>query len=144
VRANALGPDGSIPVEIVVNGRVVASGPDIVQAITLQDSAWVAARTEWAHTNPVYVTLQGRPRGSPADARDFMAVTDRLLEWVELKGLFDAPDQKTAVVNVLREGRAVFSRIAERGSSQTRLGSADHSVVLLLALCGVALWRRIL
>jgi hypothetical protein len=116
VTAQALNPNGTQPVEIVVNGRVVASGSNISQEITLQDSAWVAARTNGAHTNPVYVTLQGHPRGSPADARDFIAVTDRLLEWVEHKGLFDSPEQKKAVITVLREGREVFSRIAQRGS----------------------------
>jgi hypothetical protein len=142
VRAQALSPDGSQPVEIVVNGQVVASGSDISQDITLQDSAWVAARTDTAHTNPVYVTLQGRPRGSPADARDFIAVTDRLLEWVEQKGLFDSAEQQKAVINVLREGRGVFSHIAERGSRRARRGPLDHSMLFVLALCCVALWRE--
>jgi hypothetical protein len=141
IRASALGPGGTLPVEIVVNGSVVATGSEISQEIVVQDSAWIAARTESAHTNPVYVTLQGRPRGNPADARDFIAVTDRLLEWVELKGLFDSSEQKQAVVNVLREGRAVFSRIADRGSI-ARLGPTDHSGLLLIALCSFAFWRR--
>jgi len=110
VTASALGPGGSEPLEIVVNGQVVASGAEISKDITLQDSAWIAARTEAAHTNPVYVTLQGRPRTNPKDARDFVGVTDRLLAWVEHKALFDSPEQKQSVINVLREGRAVFSR----------------------------------
>jgi len=112
VDARALMPDGSRPVEIVVNGRVVATGTDVSEDITLEESAWVAARTEGAHTSPVYVTLQGRPRGSPADAQDFIAVTDRLLEWVEDKGLFDSSQQRETVVNVLREGRRVFTEMA--------------------------------
>jgi hypothetical protein len=113
VEAQALTSGGLQPVEIVVNGRVVARGSEISEEITLEDSAWIAARTEGAHTNPVYVTLQGRPRGSPADARDFITVTDRLIEWVEDKGLFDSAQQKETVVNVLREGRRVFRRLAE-------------------------------
>jgi hypothetical protein len=98
----------------LVNGRVVAAGTDLSQELVLEESAWVAARTEGAHTSPVYVTLQGRPRGSPADARDFVDVTDRLLEWVEDKAIFDVPQQRETVVNVLREGRLVFNEIAER------------------------------
>jgi hypothetical protein len=119
VDARALTPDGQQPVEIVVNGRVVVSGADVSQPITLEDSAWIAARTRGAHTNPVYVTLQGRPRHSAADARDFMAVIDRLIEWVERKGLFDRPEQKETVVIVLREGRRVFSAMAE-GSAEAQ------------------------
>jgi hypothetical protein len=113
VAARAVTATGSQPVEIVVNGRVVARGTDLAQEITLEESAWIAARTEGAHSNPIYVTLQGRARGSAADARDFISVTDRLIQWVEEKGLFDSPQQKQAVLNVLREGRRVFVRIAE-------------------------------
>jgi hypothetical protein len=112
VNAQALAPKGSQPVEIIVNGQVLATGSDIAQDITLHESAWVAARTEGAHTNPVYVTLQGAARTSAADARDFVAVTDRLLQWVEQKGLFDTPEQKQAVLTVLRDGRQVFQRMA--------------------------------
>jgi hypothetical protein len=119
IDARAVTPEGPRPVEIVVNGRVVASGSDISQEITLDDSAWIAARTEGAHTNPVYVTLQGRPRRSATDAREFISVTDRLIRWVEEKGLFDSPQQKETVVNVLREGRGVFQRIAD-GESPAR------------------------
>ncbi|MGH9371732.1 MAG: CehA/McbA family metallohydrolase, partial [Vicinamibacterales bacterium] len=113
VEARALTPDGARPVEIVVNGQVVAKGSDIAQDITLDDSAWIAARTEGAHTNPIYVRLQGRPYSNAADARDFIAVTERLMQWVEEKGLFDSPQQKDTVLNVLREGRRVFQQIAQ-------------------------------
>lgn len=114
VNAQALTPAGLQPVEIVVNGQVAVKGLEISQEITLQDSAWVAARTDGAHTNPVYITLQGRPRGSPAAARDFISVTDRLIQWVEEKGLFDSAQQKETVLNVLLEGRRVFQEIAGR------------------------------
>jgi hypothetical protein len=113
VDARAMTAEGSRPVEIVVNGRVVARGSEISQEITLEESAWVAARTDGAHSNPVYVALQGRPRGNSAEAREFISVTDRLIKWVEEKGLFDSPQQKETVLNVLREGRRVFSRIGD-------------------------------
>jgi hypothetical protein len=116
VEARALTPRGSQPVEVVVDGQVVAAGADISQDIVLERSAWIAARTEGAHTSPVYVTLQGRPRGSAGNAQEFIAVTDRLLAWVEEKGLFDSAEQREAVINVLREGRRVFARIADQGT----------------------------
>lgn len=120
VEARALMPDGSRPAEIVVNGHVVARGTDISEEITLDDSAWIAARTEGAHTNPVYVTLQGRKRSSATDARDFVAVTDRLTQWVKEKGLFDSPEQRESVLNLLREGRRAFQRIIDGKSSSNR------------------------
>ena len=114
VRASALMPDQSLPVEIVVNGEVVATGVDLSTAIELEDSAWIAARTENAHSNPVYVTLGGRPRGRAEDARVFIGVLDRLTDWVKHKGLFDNPEQRETVLNVIAEGRAVYEIIVER------------------------------
>jgi hypothetical protein len=104
-------PDGSLPVEVVVNGEVVAAGTDLSTTVELDGSAWIAARTEDAHSNPVYVTLAGRPRGSAAAAQPFIGVLDRLAEWVQTKGLFETDEQKQAVLNVIAEGRSVYERI---------------------------------
>ena len=118
VRASALMPDQSLPVEIVVNGEVVATGADLSTTLELEESAWIAARAENAHSNPVYVTLAGRPRGSAADARVFIGVLDRLTDWVKRKGLFDTPEQRETVLNVIGEGRAVYQSIVERAGTQ--------------------------
>ena len=114
VWASALLPEGVQPVEIVVNGEVVATGTNLETTIELEDSAWIAARTEGAHSNPVYVTLSGRPRGRAEDARVFIGVLDRLTDWVRRKGLFDTPEQRETVLNVIAEGRAVYASIAAR------------------------------
>jgi hypothetical protein len=114
VRASALLPDRSLPVEIVVNGEVVATGTDISTTIEIEESAWLAARTEDAHANPVYVTLAGRPRGRAEDAGVFVGVLDRLADWVRRKGLFDTPEQRETVLNVIGQGRAVYESIVER------------------------------
>jgi hypothetical protein len=111
-------PDQSLPVEIVVNGEVVATGADLSTTLELEESAWIAARAENAHSNPVYVTLAGRPRGSAADARVFIGVLDRLTDWVKRKGLFDTPEQRETVLNVIGEGRAVYQSIVERAGTQ--------------------------
>ena len=115
VEASAMTPEGPIPVEIIVNGEVVAQGKDIHQTIKLDDSAWIAARCSDAHTNPVYVTLEGRPRGFAKEAEEFMRVVDRLAEWGHTKGLFETRAQKEAVLDVIAEGRAVFESIAQKG-----------------------------
>lgn len=114
VQARALLPSGPIPVEIVVNGQVVARGTDLAEAIELEDSAWIAARCEGAHTSPVYVTLAGRPRGSAAAAAAFLPPIDALAQWVRTKGLFDSPEQRETVLSVLERGRAVYAGLAAR------------------------------
>ncbi len=119
VDASALTPEGEQPVDIVVNGEVVASGTDLSRQITLEDSGWIAARTETAHSNPVYVNLEGRPRGFAEEAARFIEITERLEEWVKTKGLYDTEAQQQTVLNVLREGKAVYENIIERAE---RLG----------------------
>ncbi len=119
VEASALMPYSSLPVEIVVNGIVVATGPELKTRIRLEDSAWIAARTGDAHSSPVYVTLQGRPRGFAEEARQFLSVSRRLREWVETKALFDSPEQKATVLAVIRQGERIYETIIERA---TRLG----------------------
>lgn len=114
ISARALLPGGSVPVEIVVNGEVVAQGTDLETTIELGESAWIAARTDDAHSNPVYVSLAGRPRGRAEDARVFIEVLDRLSDWVRRKGLFDTPEQRETVLEVIDRGRAVYDGIVAR------------------------------
>ncbi len=114
IRANAVLPEQSIPVEIIINGEVAAQGKDIDKTITLTDSCWIAARCSDAHTSPVYVALEGRPRGSAKQAKEFLAAIDRLTEWVNTKALFDSPQQKQIVLDIIRQGRAVYESIVQR------------------------------
>ena len=112
--ASALLPRQSLPAEIIVNGKVVAKGKDLRKVITLEDSGWIAARCDGAHTSPIYVTLEGRPRGFAHEAEEFIRVIDRLIKWVNTRGLFDTPSQKETVLNIIQQGRAVYESIAER------------------------------
>jgi len=111
VKAAALMPGKSVPVEIIVNGQVAAKGVDIDQDIVLEDSSWVAARCDGGHSSPVYVTLGGRKRGSAKDAQEFIKVIDRLEQWVIRKGLFDTPAQKQTVLNLIQRGRKIYESI---------------------------------
>ncbi|MDR9410752.1 MAG: CehA/McbA family metallohydrolase [Balneolaceae bacterium] len=114
IEASALNPDGMQPVEIVVNGEVVANGNGINQTITLNDSAWIAARTEGAHSNPVFINFENRPRGYAEETTEFISVINRLEDWVQTKALFESNEQKEAVLDLLEEGRAVYESISHR------------------------------
>ncbi len=114
IDASALLPDESQTVEIVVNGMVVASGTDLSQTITVDDSSWIAARTANAHSNPVYVTIGNRPRGYAEEAEQFIDVIDRLEEWVNTKALFATTSQKETVLEILDRGRSVYNKIAKQ------------------------------
>ncbi len=113
VKASAQAMDSTLPVEIVVNGKVVASGNDLDQEIVLEDSCWVAARCQHAHTSPVYVTMAGRTRGNAEDAEDFIAVIKRLENWINTKARFDNDAQKQTMLNVLDQGMNVYKAIKE-------------------------------
>jgi LmbE family N-acetylglucosaminyl deacetylase len=107
-------PGGPADVEVIVNGEVVAKGKDINKPIRLKESCWIAARCGGAHTSPIYVTLEGRRRGSAKEAREFLGVIDRLTEWVNTKGLFDSAKEKEAVLDVIRQGRSVYESIVKQ------------------------------
>lgn len=123
VEASALAPDGHRPVEIVVDGRVVARSAEIDTAITISDSGWIAARTEGAHSNPVYVRLAGRAPGYAAPARRFLEVVDRLSVWVRREGLFETAAQEESVLRVLERGRGVYESIVARAERMDRPAS---------------------
>jgi hypothetical protein len=92
----------------------VANVVDGAATVRVNDSGWLAARCEGAHTNPIYVDFVGRPAGLAAPARSFINVIDRLAIWVEEKGLFDHEGQKHAVLDVIEDGRSVYEGIIER------------------------------
>jgi hypothetical protein len=104
-------PGKFVPVEIIINSQVVAKGLDIDQDIVLEESSWIAARCDGGHSSPVYVTLGGRERGSSKDAQEFIKVIDRLKYWVITKGLFDTPQQKQTVLDLIQRGRKIYESI---------------------------------
>ena len=120
IDARALTPNGKIPVEIVYNGEVVLSGAEVPGKITLEDSGWLAARCEGAHTNPVYINFKGRPAGYAEPAKKFIEVIDRLSEWVNTKALFYDENQKREVLEVIGNGRAVYENIIQRAEHLER------------------------
>lgn len=120
ISAKALSPDGGLPVEIVFNGKVIKSGTDLNETITLEDSGWLAVRTEGAHSNPVFINFEGRPAGMSEPAERFIEITDQFEEWVNTKGLFYTEEQKQEVLKVLEEGRKVFRGVVENAKKYGR------------------------
>jgi len=121
IEANALAPDQKLEVELIFNGKVIASGINLRMELHLEDSGWLAARCEGAHTNPVYINFAGRPAGYAKPAEKFIKITDRLLEWVNNKGLFYSEKQKVEVKAVLTQGIGVFQDVAFRARQLGRI-----------------------
>ncbi len=126
ITAEAKIPEGSRPVEILFNGDVIYSGSDIDANLTLNDSGWLAARCEGAHSNPVYVDFEGRPAGFSAPAIRFIGIIDRLQQWVNDKGLFDSEDQKKEVLSVLTQGKEVYQKIVEQAKERGNNRTIEH------------------
>ncbi len=120
VAAMALTPNDSIPVEVLYNGEVILKTSETSFQVTLEDSGWLAVRCDGAHSNPVYINLEGRPAGRPEAAKKFIQIIDRLTDWVKKKGLFDNENQKKEVLTVIEEGRAVYENIVERARALGR------------------------
>jgi hypothetical protein len=120
VDAEALTPDGKIPVEIVYNGEVIYTATDLSTQITLKDSGWIAARCKGAHSNPIYINFEGRPAGYAEPAEKFIKIIERLAEWVETKALFYEENQKKAVLEVINQGRDVYEKIIEQAEELGR------------------------
>lgn len=119
VTAEVLLPTEKGNLEIIFNGQVIANGIDIDTTLTIHDSGWLAARCEGAHSNPVYIQIEGRPAGEIAPARKFITVIERLEQWVKAKGLYENENQKMEVLDVLEQGRKIYEQIIGRA---TKLG----------------------
>ncbi|NND33765.1 MAG: CehA/McbA family metallohydrolase [Saprospiraceae bacterium] len=120
VSTEALMPDGKLPVEILFNGKVLVNTTEKKSLITIDDSGWIAARCEGAHSNPIYVDFAGRAAGYAEPAERFISIIDRLADWVKEKGLFDTEDQKKHMLDVIDQGREVYRNIINRATTLDR------------------------
>ena len=108
---------------MVVNGRAVARMPveadgglhEITMPVRVERSSWVALRIyPSSHTNPVFVTVDGRPiRASKASARWCLAGVDRC--WAQKSDQIDLNQVRNA-----REAydfaRAAYRKILEESA----------------------------
>lgn len=121
--------------ELIVNGEVVATAADgehrasLTHDLKIGRSCWVAARVSgpvhelvldrdgaFAHTSPVYVSVDGAPVATVEDATYFVEWIDRLIAVAAEKGVYPSSGERDRVAAIFREGQAYYRRIAGRYS----------------------------
>ncbi|MBW2692885.1 MAG: CehA/McbA family metallohydrolase [Deltaproteobacteria bacterium] len=121
--------------EVIGNGEVVASLPldaagasgSTSQKIEISRSGWYLLRAwnskathpvrdylPFATTSPIYVTVGGEPTRSPKDAEYFIAWIDRLIENARTHEGYNTGEEKSVVLNLLTDARAIYSERAKR------------------------------
>ena len=122
--------------EIVQNGRVVATQQNPQKALEVvldrrlefDRSGWLAARAYssellpyqefalvgfdgipvMAHTSPIYVAVDGRPRRSSADARVLLGWVREAIEWARNVGRFQDPRERDAMIALFQRAERVY------------------------------------
>jgi hypothetical protein len=134
------GADSIVPmdaVEIVVNGvpvRRIEAGSDplsiqIAETLEFTESSWVALRVRgvghrlapndrevYAHTSPVYLTINDRPIASGDDALFYIQQIDDLIYKMDQQGVFADAAQRDEIVDRFRQGQDVYRKIARQDS----------------------------
>jgi TolB protein len=121
--------------EVIGNGEVVASLPldtggtsgSASQKIEISRSGWYLLRAwnskathpvrdylPFATTSPIYVTVGGEPVRSAQDADYFIAWIDRLIENARTHAGYNTAEEKSVVLKLLTDARAVYSERAAR------------------------------
>ena len=113
--------------EIIFNGKVVAaeSYPEGSKAgtltadVTLSNDGWISSRLFsdardsfaqpiWAHTSPIYVKTGVASPEKKQAAVWFDDQIEKSLEWVTKKGKFYTDSQRKEVVDLFKQGQAVY------------------------------------
>ncbi|MBW2716068.1 MAG: CehA/McbA family metallohydrolase, partial [Deltaproteobacteria bacterium] len=121
--------------ELIGNGGVVASleidpggkSAHAERKISISGSGWYLLRAwnskathpvrdylPFATTSPIYVTVGGEPVRSADDADYFIAWIDRLIEMAGAHGGYNTADEKSAVLQLLGDARAIYVERAVR------------------------------
>lgn len=115
-------------IELVVNGEAVASAAAtdggrytrLVHEVIARESCWIALRATgpahdlvlddalFAHTSPVYVTVDGAPVARGEDAAYFVEWIERLIAMTRAEGRFASEAQMDEVLAVFRAGQAYY------------------------------------
>ncbi|HET9486709.1 MAG TPA: CehA/McbA family metallohydrolase [Chryseosolibacter sp.] len=117
-----IGKSRKVKVEMIVNGESVASSDvvadgqwgDVSFSYPLKESSWVALRIfPSAHSNPVFVKVDGKPVQVLKSAKWCRAVVDKC--W-EMKKPNIRESERGAAEAAYRSAREVYDRIIERAS----------------------------
>lgn len=121
-------------VELIVNGEVVASkaagdAQNLIQwsgEIAVSESSWVAARVissvsrqiqseltgegtpEFAHANPVYVSLAGKPRVNAQSSHLLSGVCGQTLRWARQNARYPSQEAKSVALEIYERGCSVY------------------------------------
>ena len=98
LRASAAGRSGSARVEIVANGKVVATGEGHIEAVV--ENGWAAARCYttkdgFAHTSGVAMS---EPTRNPEALTALANLVRQTREWIESNGRFANPKRKASLL----------------------------------------------
>lgn len=118
--------------QVVCNGAVVRDlkmsrdhqTADVEDAIPISRSGWCLLRAwsekaeypildlyPYATTSPIYVSVASSAQKSPADAAYFIAWIDRLVEAAKTNQDWNTDSERTSVLNVLEQARAVYIKL---------------------------------
>jgi hypothetical protein len=121
--------------EIISNGKVIkqidlgnrTASPVLKEVLTTQlrpvRSGWVAARCIFtapdgrlrqAHTSPVYITVDGKPTASKADAEYMMRWIDQLLRISRKPDRYESETERAQVQKTFRKAREIYEDIARK------------------------------
>lgn len=96
-----------------VSGTVAldAGGWCLLRAFSARAEYPILDNFVYATTSPIYVSVRGRARRSSADARYFEAWIDHLLATTAAYPDWNSQEEKTRVLQTLRQARAVYERL---------------------------------
>ncbi|MFC1558788.1 hypothetical protein ACFL40_05490 [candidate division KSB1 bacterium] len=72
-----------------------------------------AHEVPYAHTSPVYVTVDEKPIRSHSDAEYFVRYLDNAIHFLNTEGKFSSEETKQFVLRKFKEGRQRFLYLAE-------------------------------
>ncbi len=134
VRASAESYAPMASLELIVNGDVATqvstigdggSTASLDYTLAIDSSCWIALRATgpshplvlggpvFAHTSPVYVTVDTKPVQRQDDAAYFVEWIDRLIEMCCEEGRYVSDAQRDEVIHVLREGQQRYQAIVD-------------------------------
>lgn len=115
-------------IEVLQGGNVIATleneagRRDLVleTEVTVLSSTWLAARAYsserlpynnvplMAHTSPIYVEVDGKPRQSREDAAFLAGLTDQVIEWSRTEARFQDEAQRGEMIALFERAKAVY------------------------------------
>lgn len=102
LKGDAMSADFELDLDVAESGWV------LVRAWNKQASPDVLDVYPYATTNPVFVTLAGKPMVSPTDADYFIAWIDRILQAAETHPGYNSDAERVALVSDIKQARREF------------------------------------